>query len=53
MADAFEQLGYQEENALYRNWYLSAANELPVGGNVPNNLNTISLEVISSLPTEF
>ncbi|SEQ15883.1 Alkyl sulfatase BDS1, metallo-beta-lactamase superfamily [Hyunsoonleella jejuensis] len=53
MADAFEQLGYQEENALYRNWYLSAANELRVGGNVPNNLSTTSPEVIASLPTEL
>jgi alkyl sulfatase BDS1-like metallo-beta-lactamase superfamily hydrolase len=51
MADAFEQLGYQEENALYRNWYLSAANELRIGGNVPNNLSTTSPDVIASLPT--
>lgn len=53
MADAFEQLGYQEENALYRNWYLSAASELRVGGNVPNNLSTTSPEVIASLPAQM
>lgn len=53
MADAFEQLGYQQENALYRNWYLSAANELRVGGNVPSNFNTTSPEVIAALPTEL
>ncbi|EGQ9556977.1 MBL fold metallo-hydrolase, partial [Vibrio parahaemolyticus] len=28
MADAFEQLGYQEESSLKRNWYLTAAQEL-------------------------
>ena len=53
MADAFEQLGYQEENALYRNWYLSAAVELRTGGSVPNNLSTTSPEVIASLPPEL
>ncbi len=53
MADAFEQLGYQEENALYRNLYLSAAYELRKGGNVPNNLTTTSPEVIAGLPPEL
>jgi alkyl sulfatase BDS1-like metallo-beta-lactamase superfamily hydrolase len=53
MADAFEQLGYQEENALYRNWYLSAAVELRTGGSVPNNLSTTSPEVIASLPPDM
>jgi alkyl sulfatase BDS1-like metallo-beta-lactamase superfamily hydrolase len=53
MADAFEQLGYQEENALYRNLYLSAANELRVGGSVPNDLSTASPEVIAGLPTDL
>ena len=53
MADAFEQLGYQEENALYRNLYLSGAYELRQGGNVPNQLNTISPEVIAALPPEL
>jgi alkyl sulfatase BDS1-like metallo-beta-lactamase superfamily hydrolase len=53
MADAFEQLGYQEENALYRNWYLSAASELRAGGNIPNGLSTASPEVIASLPPDL
>ncbi|MUM52701.1 MBL fold metallo-hydrolase [Klebsiella variicola] len=53
MADALEQLGYQEENALYRNLYLSAAHELRVGGGVPNKLSTASPEVIAALPPEM
>lgn len=53
MADAFEQLGYQEENSLYRNWYLSAASELRVGGNIENDLSTTSPEVIAGLPPEM
>lgn len=52
MADTLEQLGYQEENALYRNWYLGAAVELRQGGNVGNNLSTASPEVIAALPPE-
>ncbi|WP_250532458.1 alkyl sulfatase dimerization domain-containing protein [Caballeronia sp. ATUFL_F1_KS39] len=52
MADALEQLGYQEENSLYRNWYLGAAVELRQGGNVKNDLNTSSPEVIAALPPE-
>ncbi len=53
MADALEQLGYQEETALYRNLYLSAAHELRVGGSVPNKLSTASPEVIAALPPEM
>ena len=52
MADALEQLGYQEENSLYRNWYLGAAVELRQGGNVVNKLSTSSPEVIAALPPE-
>ncbi len=44
----FEQLGYQEENALYRNLYLSGAKELRVGGSIPNALTTSSPEVIAA-----
>ncbi|MFV0447492.1 MAG: alkyl/aryl-sulfatase [Vibrio sp.] len=50
MADALEQLGYQEETALHRNWYLAGAQELRSGGNIPNGLDTSSPEVIASLP---
>ncbi|CAB3787846.1 Putative alkyl/aryl-sulfatase YjcS [Paraburkholderia caffeinitolerans] len=53
MADAFEQLGYQEENALYRNWYLGAAVELRKGGITSNGLSTTSPEVIAALPPEL
>ncbi|AOX99974.1 alkyl/aryl-sulfatase [Jeongeupia sp. USM3] len=50
MADALEQLGYQDETTLTRNWYLAGAQELRMGGNVPNNLSTASPEVIAGLP---
>ncbi|WP_432720384.1 MBL fold metallo-hydrolase [Jeongeupia wiesaeckerbachi] len=50
MADALEQLGYQDETALNRNWYLAGAQELRAGGNVPNGLATSSPEVIAGLP---
>jgi len=53
MADALEQLGYQEENTLYRNLYLSGAYELRTGGSVPNELSTVSPEVIAALPPEL
>lgn len=49
MADALEQLGYQDETTLTRNLYLSGAQELRMGGNVPNNLSTASPEVIAAL----
>lgn len=53
MADALEQLGYQEENTLYRNLYLSGAKELRMGGNVPNGLSTTSADVIATLPPDL
>lgn len=53
MADAMEQLGYQEETALYRNLYLSGAQELRVGGSIPNGLSTVSAEVIAALPADL
>lgn len=53
MADALEQLGYQEENTLYRNLYLSGAYELRIGGSVPNELSTVSPEVIAALPPKL
>ncbi|QKH35347.1 MBL fold metallo-hydrolase [Achromobacter pestifer] len=53
MADALEQLGYQEENSLYRNWYLAGAVELRTGGSVKNDLSTSSPEVIAGLPPEL
>lgn len=53
LADALEQIGYQEETALTRNLYLSGAHELRVGGSVPNKLNTVSPEVIANLPPKL
>ncbi|KUE79120.1 hydrolase [Aeromonas schubertii] len=53
MADALEQLGYQDETTLTRNLYLSGAQELRMGGNVPNQLSTTSPEVIAGLPGDM
>ncbi|MDR5016771.1 alkyl sulfatase dimerization domain-containing protein [Aeromonas veronii] len=53
MADSLEQLGYQDETTLTRNLYLSGAQELRMGGNVPNQLSTTSPEVIAGLPGDM
>jgi len=53
MADAFEQLGYQEENALYRNGYLSAALELREGGDLPVKIATASEQALAQLPADL
>lgn len=50
-ADAFEQLGYQSENATWRNAYLFAAKELREGVYRPAfNGNAISPAVVARLP---
>jgi alkyl sulfatase BDS1-like metallo-beta-lactamase superfamily hydrolase len=52
MGDAFEQLAYQSENALYRNWYLSAAYELRAGKGTASPVTEASPEQIAVLPLE-
>ena len=53
MADAFEQLGYQEESSLARNWYLTATKELREDDILPQGVNTAGEDVLKSVPTEL
>jgi alkyl sulfatase BDS1-like metallo-beta-lactamase superfamily hydrolase len=39
-ADALEQLGYQAEAGIWRNYYLSGAKELRIGVKVPPTVKT-------------
>lgn len=52
-ADAFEQLGYQSENATWRNEYLMGAYELRNG--VPDNapINTASIDMVRAMDPEL
>lgn len=52
LADTLEQLGYQSENAVWRNFYLSGALELRKGVEKVK-VKAESNDVISSLPTEI
>jgi alkyl sulfatase BDS1-like metallo-beta-lactamase superfamily hydrolase len=49
-ADALEQLGYQAESGVWRNQYLSAAQELRSSGPLP--AAPLSLELLARLPLE-
>jgi alkyl sulfatase BDS1-like metallo-beta-lactamase superfamily hydrolase len=53
MADAFEQLGYQEENALLRNWYLTTAKELRSDEPIPQLLNSSGKDVVTGIPSNL
>ncbi|WP_394151221.1 alkyl/aryl-sulfatase [Vibrio maritimus] len=53
MADAFEQLGYQEETALVRNWYLTAAKELRSEDMLPQVVNSAGPDVIKAIPSDL
>ena len=53
MADAFEQLGYQEETSLVRNWYLTAAQELRNKQMLPQPINTAGPDVIKAIPSDL
>ncbi|HEX4044839.1 MAG TPA: alkyl sulfatase dimerization domain-containing protein [Gammaproteobacteria bacterium] len=48
-ADALEQLGYQSENATWRNEYLMAAFELR-NGKPKTTLSTVSVDTIKAMP---
>lgn len=52
-ADAFEQLGYQSENATWRNEYLMGAYELRHG--IPNNppISTASVDMVEAMDPEL
>ena len=53
LADAFEQLGYQRESSLARNWFLSSARELREGGGLPAPVNSAGIDVLTALPSEL
>lgn len=53
MADAFEQLGYQEESALARNWYLTAALELRNEEQLPQGVSTAGIDVLKAIPADL
>jgi alkyl sulfatase BDS1-like metallo-beta-lactamase superfamily hydrolase len=51
LADSYEQLGYQAESSLWRNMYLSGAQELRngvTGGDFP-----VSLDMVAAIPTDM
>ncbi len=53
LADAYEQLGFQSENAVWRNFYLAGAHELRNGVyQLPDAANAkVPLDILQSLPT--
>jgi alkyl sulfatase BDS1-like metallo-beta-lactamase superfamily hydrolase len=52
-ADIFEQLGYQAENAGWRNLYLTGAQELRHGIPQNNNATQMGPDIISAIPTSL
>ncbi|MBO9558584.1 MAG: MBL fold metallo-hydrolase [Caulobacter sp.] len=52
LAAAYQQLGYQTENAIWRNMYLTAADELR-GGVRKMPASTASMEILQGLPSEM
>ena len=51
LADAFEQLGYQEE-VLYLETGLTSALELRKGGKLAQPVNTAGIDVLTALPSD-
>ncbi|MFC1618180.1 alkyl/aryl-sulfatase [Patescibacteria group bacterium] len=51
-ADALEQLGYQTENATWRNAYLAAAQELREGVSEGKGITTASNDLLKATPIE-
>ncbi len=52
-ADAYEQLGYQQEVPQYRGIFLTAAKELREGVHAEGQLNTDSLDTILAMPVDL
>lgn len=52
LASCYEQLGWQTENALWRNMYLTGASELRGGVTSSKRLPKAQAEVIANLPTD-
>lgn len=53
LADALEQLGYQQENGPWRNFFLSGASELRAGVKKLPAPNTASPDTIRNMPIEM
>ncbi len=52
LADTLEQLGYQNENGTWRNFYLSGAKELREGVHPLAAANTLSPDMVTAMPIE-
>ncbi|CDZ81320.1 hypothetical protein BN1013_01856 [Candidatus Rubidus massiliensis] len=52
LADTLEQLGYQNENGTWRNFYLSGAKELREGVHPIAAANTLSPDMVTAMPIE-
>lgn len=52
-ADAFEQLGYQAENATWRGFYLSGAQELRTGVKKSQQIDPSSPDVLHTMPVSM
>lgn len=54
LADAYDQLGYQTENATWRNFYLTGALELRNGVNKNlSSVKTASADILKSMPLDL
>jgi alkyl sulfatase BDS1-like metallo-beta-lactamase superfamily hydrolase len=54
LADCYEQMGYQEESSLARNWYLTAALELRSGKKLlPQPVQTAGKDVLGAVPPDL
>ena len=52
LADTLEQLGYQAESGPWRNFYLTGAQELREGIQIPETTTTASTQSIAALPLD-
>ncbi len=51
LAGAYEQLGFQAESGMWRNYYLAAAHELREGLNSDQEINLANRDFVNALPT--
>ncbi len=51
LSSCYEQLGYQNESAIFRNYYLAAAVEVREGGPAEASVRTVTEDFISAVPT--
>ncbi len=51
LAGAYEQLGYQAESGMWRNYYLTAAHELREGFDSSRKINLANRDFVNALPT--